>query len=76
MNASITIQKINVTLTLEIRSHRTIGLRFFYKTYIMNNKEEILFLTELINKLRTERDSIKEEVSVLLAEINEQKKLN
>tara|TARA_R110000822_G_scaffold6816_4_gene28523 strand:+ start:151 stop:279 length:129 start_codon:yes stop_codon:yes gene_type:complete len=42
----------------------------------MNNKEEILFLTELINKLRTERDSIKEEVSVLLAEINEQKKLN
>tara|TARA_B110000285_G_scaffold135798_1_gene152185 strand:+ start:1776 stop:1904 length:129 start_codon:yes stop_codon:yes gene_type:complete len=42
----------------------------------MNNKEEILFLTDLINKLRTERDSIKEEVSVLLAEINEQKKLN
>ena len=41
----------------------------------MTNKEEILFLTDLINQLRTERDSIKEEVSDILNEINELNKI-
>lgn len=41
----------------------------------MTNKEEILFLTDLIYQLRTERDSIKEEVSDILDEINELNKI-
>ena len=56
----------------------------------MTDKEGILFLTDLINQLRIERDSLKEEVyylrdeiyimldeiNIMLDEINEQKKLN